>query len=316
MSISTALKLLLEKYPLASRQQFSGHAVADLIRRDIPTTIKQAINLSDRYMTYGSPGQGNWAKIPWVAVYDRLVTETAQDGFYVVYLVKEDFSGVYITLNQGITMVRKVYGADAKIALKVRASDYLARLGEIHKPLIKGPIDLKISSGSNLGSFYETGSICAKLYELNRIPSDEELNNDLKLFITLYHLLASKELTTTKTTEEDDETGLADEDLAKLREHKRIERNRKLADQAKKIHGYACQACGFDYSLKYGEIGYRYIEAHHLTPLHELKGEKVTLNPKTDFSVLCSNCHRMIHRSEFVGQVKDFSQKYITSPYK
>lgn len=105
--------------------------------------------------------------------------------------------------------------------------------------------------------------------------------------------------------------GLNEEDLTKVREHKRIERNRKLAEKAKKVHGYVCQACGFDFSKRYGEIGRTYIEAHHLTPLHTLKGERVSLDPKKDFSVLCANCHRMIHRSEFVDRIEEFKAKYI-----
>jgi 5-methylcytosine-specific restriction enzyme A len=31
-------------------------------------------------------------------------------------------------------------------------------------------------------------------------------------------------------------------------------------------------------------------------PVSHLKGNRVSRNPKTDFVVLCPNCHRMIHR--------------------
>ena len=66
---------------------------------------------------------------------------------------------------------------------------------------------------------------------------------------------------------------------------------------AKKIHGYTCQICGFNFLKFYGEIGRDYIEAHHLTPLHELPPDMpIRLSPKDDFAVLCANCHRMIHR--------------------
>ena len=63
----------------------------------------------------------------------------------------------------------------------------------------------------------------------------------------------------------------------------------------------------------YGEIGEGFIEAHHLKPLHTLTGEKVALDPVKDFAVLCSNCHKMIHRSEFVSDVKEFRGKYVKS---
>jgi len=44
----------------------------------------------------------------------------------------------------------------------------------------------------------------------------------------------------------------------------------------------------------YGEQGKDYIEVHHLRPVHSLGGD--TVDPRTDMAVLCSNCHRMIHR--------------------
>jgi 5-methylcytosine-specific restriction protein A len=44
--------------------------------------------------------------------------------------------------------------------------------------------------------------------------------------------------------------------------------------------------------------GTEIFEAHHLIPIAMLKGQKVSRNPKTDFAVLCANCHRMIHRFE------------------
>lgn len=312
MSINAALNLFLEEYPQALEQRFSGNAVAEFIRNDVPAAVRDVLEVGDRYLVHGSPGQGNWAKVPWVGIYDRFITESAQDGFYLVYLVREDFSGAYLSLNQGVTTVRNVYGADAKVALAARAADYIARLGSGPPSTVTGPIDLAAKNASSLGAFYEAGAICSKYYERGRIPNDDDLGADLHQFIDLYFRLVTKDLTpTSSSADEDDEVGLEQEDLTKLREHKRIERNRKLSEKARRIHGYTCQSCGFDFSLKYGEIGRNYIEAHHLTPLHTLKGQKVSLDPKTDFSVLCSNCHRMIHRSEFVDKVEEFRARYV-----
>jgi hypothetical protein len=83
----------------------------------------------------------------------------------------------------------------------------------------------------------------------------------------------------------------------KYRVHKRIERNPAAGAAAKKLHGFTCQACDFDYSSFYGNLGTGFIEAHHLRPISKLQlGEAVDYNVATDFAVLCSNCHRMIHR--------------------
>jgi len=311
MSIRTALDILLEEYPKAKEEPFAGHALADFIRHDIPGFLERITGPNDRYFASGSAGQGNWANVPWVALFDRLVTDTARDGFYIVYLVKEDYSGIYISLNHGITMIRKVYGADAKEAMRARSGDFLSRLGKVPDGYMTGRIDLAVENASSLGSYYEHGNILGKYYEKGAVPSGKELENDLLELLKYYRLLASKDLLYTTSTVEDDEVDLEYEDLTKLKEHKRIERNRKLAEQAKKVHGYKCQACGFDFEDNYGEIGKGFIEAHHLTPLSRLKGKKIQLNPEQDFSVLCSNCHRMIHRSEYVSQVSEFRAKYV-----
>lgn len=312
MSIRAALSLFLEEYPAAIERQFAGDALAEFIRREVPEVLRGVIGPNPRYVLHGSPGQGNWARAPWAAVYDRFVTESAQDGYYIVYLVREDFAGVYLSLNQGVTSARKQYGAEAKSALRVRAADFLARLGPLAADLKTGELDLASSATSNLSAYYEVGNVCSVYYARNRLPEDSVLEADLRRLVDLYFVLVSREPQLYERAEsEDDEVNLGDEDLRKLREHKRVERNRKLAHRAKLVHGYTCMACGFDFQAKYGSIGREFIEAHHLTPLSELKGQKLTLDAKNDFTVLCSNCHRMIHRTSLVHSVEEFQATYL-----
>ncbi|MGY0194595.1 HNH endonuclease [Leptothrix sp. BB-4] len=52
--------------------------------------------------------------------------------------------------------------------------------------------------------------------------------------------------------------------------------------------------CGFDFQARYGTLGAGYAEVHHLIPLSAAnEAVTTTLN---DLAVVCSNCHRMIHR--------------------
>lgn len=78
-----------------------------------------------------------------------------------------------------------------------------------------------------------------------------------------------------------------------ITKYERDARNRIAAIQ---IHGLKCQVCGFDFGKTYGALGEGFIEVHHKKPLHNLNGEEIKINPKTDLACLCSNCHRMIHR--------------------
>lgn len=83
-----------------------------------------------------------------------------------------------------------------------------------------------------------------------------------------------------------------------VRERSYFRRNPKLVSIAKEHYQYVCQACAFRFSDKYGELGEDYIECHHLNPLSERDGADSSLSTSlSDVTVLCSNCHRMIHRT-------------------
>ena len=84
-----------------------------------------------------------------------------------------------------------------------------------------------------------------------------------------------------------------------LREHFTRERNRKLIEVAKesflkKEGRLFCEACEFDFAKTYGALGEDFIEAHHTIPVSEMDEEHVSR--VIDIVLLCSNCHRMIHR--------------------
>lgn len=78
------------------------------------------------------------------------------------------------------------------------------------------------------------------------------------------------------------------------RERNRTIRKRKLA--AVKAAGIplACEVCEFHFGATYGEVGDGYIEVHHVLPLH---ASGPTTTRLADLVLLCSNCHRMIHRA-------------------
>jgi len=78
--------------------------------------------------------------------------------------------------------------------------------------------------------------------------------------------------------------------------YERRPENRKKAIE---IHGLQCTVCCFDFESNYGARGAGFIEIHHSKPLF-VTGEEMVVNPETDLVPVCSNCHRMIHRSRDV----------------
>jgi len=110
------------------------------------------------------------------------------------------------------------------------------------------------------------------------------------------------------------------EGKAKYVRHKTRERNPEIVKAKKrefiKHHGRLfCEACGFDFLTIYGTRGNGFIECHHNIPLHEEEHERVT--KLSDLSLLCSNCHRMIHRKKkwlTMGELKAILASNANTP--
>jgi len=81
--------------------------------------------------------------------------------------------------------------------------------------------------------------------------------------------------------------------------HRTKERNPMVISQAKQLGlqndpHLCCQVCGFSFIKTYGKLGQGFIEAHHTFPLSDLTEETET--KIDDIALVCSNCHRMLHR--------------------
>ncbi len=93
----------------------------------------------------------------------------------------------------------------------------------------------------------------------------------------------------------------------KLAKHLRIERNSTLIKKIKQAALVAnpylnCKLCGFSFYKKYGDVGLGFIEAHHIKQLSEREDEKVT--SQKDIILVCSNCHRMLHKTDSMSVEK------------
>jgi len=299
---------ILANYSNASKEPFKKHPLANTIREVLPDVISDLIADSKRYQVTGSAGQGTWATIPWVAIFDVLVTTTAQSGYYPVFLFREDMAGVFLSLNQGVTDISRKYRRDDKDILRLKAEDYRAQLKGISHTFNVFRIqlgDFKKSRASKLAKQYEAGNIIAKYYSAGSLPTNEQLRADILEILRIYRILYFNHglPSTQMDITDDEERYKGTEDLKKYRQHKRLERNRSLAEKAKKSLGYRCKVCDINFEEQYGEVGKNFIEAHHLTPISKLEGDKIQLDVRKDFTVLCANCHRMIHRLDDTSNI-------------
>jgi len=86
--------------------------------------VERAITSSEGMRQYShlkvdwSVGNGNWARVPWIAIMDSRITTTTQKGTYIAFLFREDLSGVYLCLTQGVTEMKRTHGSAAGLELR------------------------------------------------------------------------------------------------------------------------------------------------------------------------------------------------------
>ena len=122
MPLQETLQQILTDYPLARTIALEGHPLAQFIRGDAEEAVSGALGeVGNGLVVQGSPGQGNWAAVPWIAVFDPAITTSATRGYYVVYLFHAEQPLVHLSLNQGTTAVREEFANQTRAVLADRA---------------------------------------------------------------------------------------------------------------------------------------------------------------------------------------------------
>lgn len=298
MELNEAFKTVIENYEKARTEQFSkANPIYQTIINEIPGKIGDLLGGEwSGLKVKGGVGTGNWAQVPWCCLLNLRVTTTPKRGIYVVYLFNSKYNKIYLSLNQGTDSLNEEYGEKEYInILKLRASLYKSKLSKYKKQL---PLDNIVNFRGRKADGYSAGHIIGIEYDAMNLPSDGKLVADLNEVLNAYSSLSDYEI---KQLDQDEAELIASkyktiEERKIYCLHRSIERN-SSAKKVKKIHGLRCECCGLNFEERYGEIGKGFIEVHHLIPLSSLKlGECRKYDFDKDFAVLCSNCHRMIHR--------------------
>ena len=185
--LTEILKYFLEDYiPGKKEENGKNAAVWKSICHEAPEKMYETGLIDkNKYLVSGSVGKGVWAKVPWLAVFRREITESAQKGVYIVYLLSSDGNSLYLTLNQGVTEAGKDSTANETIkALRNNAARISAQLNKHNFSL-----DENINLGNDitdLGKKYQKGTIFYKKYSRRNIPSEDILREDLKNMLDVY----------------------------------------------------------------------------------------------------------------------------------
>jgi len=193
-SLQEGLESALRDYPGARRGAFTGTHPINAIFHDLVQGLQSSEVVKDfpTLRVRFSTGQGNWARVPWIAILDDRNTTTTQSGIYCVFLFREDGSGVYLTLAQGVTEPQRRLGAsEGKAELRARARTVRASLGPLEDAGFSLTDDIDLHTGPGLGSDYEVSTIAYKLYERDSVPEDAKLRVDLGALIKSYEEMLS-----------------------------------------------------------------------------------------------------------------------------
>ena len=103
-----------------------------------------------------------------------------------------------------------------------------------------------------------------------------------------------------------------------LRAHFWRERNssiiiKKKRDVLARTGALKCEVCRFDSGKVYGKHGREFCEVHHLIPLHKADG--IVRTELIDLAIVCSNCHRIIHRVEPMPSIAELANVVENSYY-
>ena len=176
----------IDSYARAKRETFAGShpaaeilgRAADALQHRLPPSLAQA-------RVKASVGQGNWATVPWIAVLHPRETSTTQRGTYPVLLIPEDLRGVYLTLAQGVTELRRDRGkAAAYSTLADRAQALRPRLGRLTDREFSGDDEVDLGP-SNLGRDYAASVIVSKFFARDSLGTSD-LDDDFSELCSAY----------------------------------------------------------------------------------------------------------------------------------
>lgn len=328
-------KRVLDEYLSAKSSSLKNNELGQFVRSELVEIMNTEIPLdAKKYLVTGSVGQGIWATIPWISCFDRSITKSATNGYYLVYLFKEDMSGFYLSLNQGYTYFREKYGAKEG-RLKIQHTAKLLR-SKIEVPDEFKLPSIDLNSLRDLAIGYEKGHIFGKYYDANNLPTDAELISDFHDLLEAYnkivvfmngrsvrefndYLLLQDDLEFLETDEEtyqqtandiansmeaqkpssDEEGPRPPKDpIVDEGGKERYPRKAKEAANALLRSNYMCEVDPTHETFISKSTGNKYGEAHHFIGIsHHRKFPEVDLDRAANIVCLCPTCHRKIHHA-------------------
>ena len=195
-NLISELALEWPEYKALVKVEQAGRAY-DLVVNKFPEQLESIAENTDYLIFRGSTGQGNITAAPWIATFDKRITDIATSGYYVVYLFSIDLKRLYLEFGFGTTQFKNHFKKKTECYKKIRTAAtelqerHEKRLLPIFKQALHGytsrePIDLAATSRDGLHEAYEQSSIYSVEYLISKLPPENQLVNDYNAFLNLY----------------------------------------------------------------------------------------------------------------------------------
>jgi hypothetical protein len=166
-----------------------GKLIRDIIPEEMRTwaaaQARAVLPFKGRLNVQGRDGTGRKTFVPWVRIHSPELSPSAQKGWYVVYLFREDGAGVALCVSHGSTRF------DGQ-QFKPRSAEEAAELMKWAREHI-GPeaqalgfvAGIDLGSAQDLSKAYETTTAFSKTYSADAIPDDAQLARDVEQAVGL-----------------------------------------------------------------------------------------------------------------------------------
>lgn len=169
------------KLPNAERER-----IKDILGIKLPKLITD--NLDQGYKIFNSI-YDKFHFCPYIALMNNELTDSHTHGIFVNLMFREDMTGFYLSLRQGVKGISD--GESYLNELKNKSETYRNQLNinELDNSF-SSEIDLKAQKAA-FAPFYEAANIISKFYPSDVELKEEEFNKDLEDILNLYNSLSS-----------------------------------------------------------------------------------------------------------------------------
>ena len=343
--LSTVIQTIATELPKAIQEPIKNNYLADYIRNEAKNIIRE--NTPKKYQHYffkGSPGEGRWVKDKdaWIGIFNQKITSGASQGYYLVYGFPIDSNYVRFGIGQAFTEAQEKYGSkNWESALDTHAELMQLKIPSYADRFPSGKVEFTKQDGK---SYYRFGFVYYRVYDVNNLPPEEELVEDLAQMLKAYEELykkggrnldvkiddvkknqnifeAHEELYQNppkkKTVKKSPKSPqIKEKELAEVKNSASNvrPRNPDYGEEAKQNASYKCEISEDHKTFGRKKDGQNFTEAHHLIPYeqYDLYAERgLCLDRSYNIVSLCPNCHRKIHHGS-----KDDIEELIEQLYQ